>query len=137
MTVVFMPTIHDEVGRLLADAEEYFRLFGEDDMQRLRADLRPQYETDTARITLRLSAIVAWCMVQKAVLKGKLTPEQAAKEYGLAHREVCLAENRHYYWLPAYVSYLLGRSLELYERVDRLDQQSRERTTGRSEAEVA
>jgi regulator of CtrA degradation len=77
-----------------------------------------------SRITLRLSSIMAWLMVQRAVFTGKIMAEDAASQYGLDFKEVCLVDNRMLHGvLPSYVCYLLDRSLELYERVYRLDGQ--------------
>lgn len=122
--VVFMPGLYDETMQLLSDAHEYFYLFGEDDQSRITPDLRNLYSCEMSRITLRLSSIMAWIMVQRAVFSGKLSAEEASLRYGLDFNEVCLVDNHMLHGiLPSYVCYLLDRSLELYERVHRLDHQ--------------
>lgn len=120
--VLFMPSLFNETMQLLTDSHEYFYLFGEDDRQRIDASLKNLYSCEMSRITLRLSSVMAWLMVQRAVFNGKILPEEAATRYGLDFQEACLVDNRMLHGiLPSYVCYLLDRSLELYERVTRLD----------------
>lgn len=127
--VLFMPTVFNETMQLLNDAHEYFFLFGDDDQSRIETHLRTLYTCEMSRITLRLSSIMSWIMVQRAVFTGKIHPEEAASRYGLDFQHICLVDNRMLHGvLPSYVCYLLDRSLELYERVLRLDDQFKEQT---------
>ena len=122
--VLFMPGVYNEAMQLLQDAHEYFHSFGEDDQQRISPELKTLYSCEMSRITLRLSSIMAWIMVQRAVFTRKILPEDAAARYGLDFQDACLVDNRMLHGvLPSYVCYLLDRSLELYERVYRLDGQ--------------
>jgi len=125
--VVFMPGIFNETMQLLNDAHEYFFLFGDDDQKRISPDLKTLYSCEMSRITLRLSSIMAWIMVQRAVFSRKLPADEAADRYGLDFQDVCMVDNRMLHGvLPSYVCYLLDRSYELYERVYRLDGQIRQ-----------
>jgi regulator of CtrA degradation len=122
--VLFLPGIFNEAMQLLTEAHEYFYLFGEDDQSRINAELKTLYSCEMSRITLRLSSIMAWIMVQRAVFTGKIKAEEAARQYGLDFKDICLVDNRMLHGvLPSYVCFLLDRSLELYERVHRLDEQ--------------
>src|SRR6185312_192012 len=122
--VFLMPGIFNETMQLLTDAHEYFNVFGDDDQQRIESELKTLYSCEMSRITLRLSSIMAWLMVQRAVFTGKIRLEEAVERYGLDFKEVCTVDNRMLHGiLPSYVCYLLDRSLELYERVMRLDGQ--------------
>ena len=122
--IVFMPGVFNETMQLLTDAHEYFLQFGEDDQGRINADLKSLYSCEMSRITLRLSSIMAWIMVQRAVFTGKIKAHEAATQYGLDFKDICLVDNRVLHGvLPSYVCFLLDRSLELYERVLRLDEQ--------------
>ncbi len=121
--VLFMPKVFDETMQLLTDAHEYFYLFGEDDQQRIPVDLKSLYSCEMSRITLRLSSIMAWIMVQRAIFTGKIAEEDSGR-YGLDFQDACMVDNRILHGvLPSYVCYLLDRTLELYERVQRLDYQ--------------
>ncbi|MDE3059567.1 MAG: DUF1465 family protein [Pseudomonadota bacterium] len=123
--VVMIPGVFSETLQLLSDAREYFQVFGQHDQQRLDAGMRTLYACEMSRITLRLTSIMSWLMVQRAVTSGKIAPEEAAVHYGLAFRDDCTVDNRVLHGiLPSYLCYLLDRSLELYERVLRLDRQT-------------
>jgi regulator of CtrA degradation len=125
--VLFMPGVFNETMQLLNDAHEYFFLFGDDDQNRIDAQLRSLYTCEMSRITLRLSSIMSWIMVQRAVFTGKIAREEAAARYNLDFQHICMVDNRMLHGvLPSYVCYLLDRSLELYERVVRLDDQFRQ-----------
>lgn len=122
--VMFMPGVFNEAMQLLTDAHEYFHQFGDDDQSRIDTQLKSLYSCEMSRITLRLSAIMAWVMVQRAVFTGKIDPGEAATRYGLDFQDICMVDNRVLHGvLPSYVCFLLDRSLELYERVLRLDEQ--------------
>ena len=122
--VFFMPGVFNETMQLLQDAHEYFHKFGDDDRSRIDGELQSLYSCEMSRITLRLSAIMAWLMVQRAVFNGKIEAEEAAERYGLDFKDICTVDNRMLHGiLPSYVCFLLDRSLELYERVLRLDEQ--------------
>lgn len=124
--VLFMPGLFNETMQLLKDAHEYFFLFGEDDQMRIDPSLRSLYSCEMSRITLRLSSIMAWIMAQRAILAGKLPRQEALEKYGLDFRDICAVDNRAMHSvLPSYVCFLLDRTLELYERVARLDEQMR------------
>ena len=75
------------------------------------------------KVTARLTQVIAWLLVQRAVHAGQMTRAQAAEpEYRLAGQEACSAQmpvpaDR----LPDTLSDLMDRSLRLYERVARLD----------------
>ena len=126
--VVFMPGIFNETMTLLADAREYFYMFGEEDQEALdEQQLRSLYTSEMSRITLRLSSIMAWIIAQRAVVAGKISAEDAARRHGLDFQEVCLVDNHVLHGvMPPYVCMLLDRTLELYERVLRLDEQYKE-----------
>lgn len=122
--VLFMPNVFQETMQLLTDAHEYFQLFGEDDQLHLSPEMRPFYSQEMSRITLRLSSIMAWIVVQRGIFSGHITSEIAATQGRLEFQEACLIDNRVLNGiLPSYVCYLSERTLELYERVVRLDGQ--------------
>ena len=106
--VVFMPGVFNETMQLLTEAHEYFHLFGQDDQSRIESSLKPLYSCEMSRITLRLSSVMAWIMVQRAVFSGKIHADEAAERYGLDFRDICLVDNRVLHGvLPSYVCLLL------------------------------
>ena len=75
------------------------------------------------RMTARLTQVIAWLMIQRAVQEGEVSREEAIEEkYRLDGHDVCgdtaLIEDQP---LPPRLTELLDRSLGLYERVARLD----------------
>lgn len=124
--VVFMPGLYNETMGLLADTHEYFHQFSDDDRARIDASLTTLYSCEMSRITLRLSSVIAWIMVQRAVFSGKLKAEETPP-FGSQFLDVCMVDNRVLHGvLPSYVCYLLDRSHGLYERVLRLDDFTRQ-----------
>jgi regulator of CtrA degradation len=123
--VIFMSSVFDETMQLLSEAHEYFHTFGKEDQERIEENLRTLYSCEMSRITLRLSSVMAWLMVQRAIFSGKIPPEERAR-YGLDFQDICRVDNRVLHGvLPSYVCFLLDRTLELYERVLRLDNQTK------------
>ncbi len=82
------------------------------------------YAGESMRLTTRLMQVASWLLVQRAILDGEMTPQQASQEkYRLGAREVCLAPPMEGAdLLPSRLQELLERSAHLYDRVDRLDQ---------------
>ncbi len=81
------------------------------------------YTAETLRLTTRLTQLMAWMFVQRAVQNGEMTPEEAAKEqHRLGARHTCLSSSEPPEGvLPASLEDLLERSERLYRRVARLD----------------
>src|SRR3546814_17499671 len=94
---------------------------------------------EAMRLTSRLTQVMAWLLVQKAVHAGEMTREDArAPEFRLAGKSVCAeAAPPVEGTLQPRLAELLERSLSLYLRVARLDAmqdgpQRRVREGGRS-----
>ncbi len=121
--VLFMPSVYNDAMTLLYEAQDYFSQFGDDDQTKIASNLRPLYNCEMSRITLRLSCIMSWILAKRSVLAGEI-PEAQSVRYGLEFQNICLVDNRVLHGiLPSYVCYLLDSTLELYERVLRLDSQ--------------
>jgi regulator of CtrA degradation len=125
--LMFLPAIYNETLKLLTDTHEYFYLYGEQDQKRLETEAvaRSFYSYEMSRITLRLSSIMAWVLLRRAVHGGKISEEEAKSKQVLECQDICLHENAEANAaLPSYMQSLLTRSLELYKRICRLDNQS-------------
>jgi regulator of CtrA degradation len=121
-TVVILPGIYDETLALLAEAHDYFYRT-EIEHQQLNPREHMMLTSELSRIAMRLSCIMAWLVARKAVSFGNITQKEAQERFRLDGREVCMhqhieAESA----LPDEVTDLLDRSLELYQRVARLDE---------------
>lgn len=120
--VLFMPAVFNETLGLLFDAHHYFENYGEEEQLRLPQEFRVAYAGEMSRITMRLTSIMAWVMVRKAVYAGKLDNDTAAEKYRLDAQDICLEEvSQEIANLPFYIGDLAERSRALYERVWRLD----------------
>lgn len=82
------------------------------------------YAGESMRLTTRLMQVASWLLVQRAVSEGEMTPDEAEKEkYRLGAREICRGKRMETIeLLPPKLVDLLDRSMQLYERVERLDQ---------------
>lgn len=120
--LIFMPGMFEETMELLTQAQEYFLLFGTQEEEKLGDESKLVFTTEMSRITLRLSSIMAWLMVKRAVHAGKISAEEANSRYHLEFQDICLTETPYTeHLLPPFMNHLLGASLELYARVHRLD----------------
>lgn len=119
--LLFLPAVFNETLGLLFDAHHYFQVRGRDEQARLNPLQRPVYAQEMSKITLRLTSVMAWIMVRRAVHSGSIEGEKAAHDYRLDGSDVCLSDLMPDD-LPYYIGYLADRSLNLYERVWRLDQ---------------
>lgn len=120
--LLFLPGVFNETLALLFDAHHYFQSRGADEQASLTFQERPIYATEMTRVTMRLTSVMAWIMVRRAVHAGRVEEEKAAQDYRLDGTEVCLEMSEEIASMPYYLNYLSDRSHSLYERVWRLDQ---------------
>lgn len=83
------------------------------------------YAGESMRVTTRLMQVASWLLVQRAVRESEMSAEEASDEkYRLSAQEVCRARTLDgAELLPAKLNDLLERSGQLYDRVERLDDQ--------------
>lgn len=119
----FFNKTYDETMGLMIEARDYISYGSQRDNRDMRPGDRLVISCETLRITSRLTQVMAWLLVQKAVHAGEMTQEQAVTEpYRLSGQSVC--EDRDYEemeLLPRALRSLLERSYNLYVRVARLD----------------
>ncbi len=120
----FFNKTYEEALALMVEAKEYLEWHERDDGGLLLDLDRLRLSREAMRVTARLTEIMAWLFVQKAVVVGELTRAEAAREpYTLSGQEVCAPDDPdHGHGLPAKMVDLLDRSHRLYVRVSRLDQ---------------
>lgn len=121
--LLFLPGVFNETLALLFDAHHYFQSRGSEEQATLTPRERPVYASEMTRVTMRLTSVMAWIMVRRAINAGRIEQEQAAQDYRLDGSEICLeSATEALADMPYYLNYLSDRSRELYERVWRLDQ---------------
>lgn len=79
---------------------------------------------EALRVTSRLTQVMAWLMLQRAVQDGEISPQEACDERNrLSGQSVCLDEGAvEDTEIPAGLRSLLNRSLSLYKRISRLEE---------------
>ena len=123
MAPVFFNRTYDETFDLLLEARDYLAHREPLDRRELGPDDRLVVNCEALRLTSRLTQIMAWLLVQKAVHAGEMTRAEAASgQHRLSGQAVCLTrEVVGGYPIPARLRSLLDRSYNLYTRVERLD----------------
>lgn len=122
-SVAFFDSTFEEAMALTREARDYLTFQEKADLAEVDPVTRMVASCESMRLTARLTQVVAWLLVQRAVHAGEITRQQAKQpQYRLSGREVCaetepVAEAA----LPERLNELLQRSLSLYERVARLD----------------
>lgn len=135
--VSFFDRTFDEALDLLVEARNYIATRDRADPRAGQPLLQLVISCETMRLTARLTQIMAWLLVRKAVHAGEMTAAEAVRpEHRLGGQEVCIAQES---WgeiaLPPRLQDLLDRSLSLYARVARLDGMVGARTAGEGGAE--
>ena len=121
--VLLLPGIYNETLVLLAEAHDYFTRRSAHDQKDMDNRERTMFACEMSRVTIRLSCVMAWLMARKAAFEGKITVQEANERYRLECRDTCM--NQHIEaetLMPARMNELLDKSLELYQRVARLDE---------------
>jgi len=122
-TVAYFDSTFDEALALTRQARDYLAYQEKADLANLSPVGRMAASCESMRMTARMTQVIAWLLVQKAVHAGELTREEAAgAKYRLAGQGICedvepLAAEP----LPERLNELLARSHQMYQRVARLD----------------
>ncbi len=82
------------------------------------------FNVEALRVTSRLTQVMAWLMIQRAVNSGEISLAEACRpHYRLGGQEVCLDVSRNADpCLPTKLRSLMARSHNLYQRVARLQE---------------
>ena len=123
-SVAFVDTTYKDAVSLTREARDFFSVMEVEARAQgfSSGDLLLQ-SCEALRVTSRLTQIMAWVLVQKAVQSGELSREQARlPQYRLSGQDVCADQEPAFKGriLPR-LSELLQESLNLYVRIARLD----------------
>jgi regulator of CtrA degradation len=122
MGTFYFSGTYDETMTLLVEARDYLAAKELGDRHTADAEGRLLANREAMRITSRLTQVMAWLLLQRAVHEGEVGYDEALKpENRLDGHGVCLTQAE--VALPPYLGRLLDRSYRLYARVDRLDKQ--------------
>ncbi len=120
--LLFLPSVFNETLALLFDAHHYFQAGSPGEQLNALPDGRAFFASEMTHITMRLTSVMAWIMVRRAIHAGRIDEDKASEEYRLEGKDLCRTHDAEVLTkLPNYMIYLSERSLSLYERVARLD----------------
>jgi regulator of CtrA degradation len=121
---VYFDRTYRETMTLLLETRDYMRFREPVDRRAMPDDQRLVVNCEALRLTSRLTHIMAWLLIQKAVHAGELTAAEAASEdHRLAGQSVCRERATvGDVSMPPRLATLLERSYHLYTRVERLDE---------------
>ncbi|MBY0432381.1 MAG: DUF1465 family protein, partial [Rhodospirillales bacterium] len=113
---------YKETMTLLIEARNYMAYGEPRQLKGLGPNANLKVSCEDFRITARLTQVLAWLLIRKAVQHEEMTAEDAAQDrYRLGGAEICLDDSAGQdEALPAALRDLLARSLRLYQRVGRL-----------------
>ncbi len=120
----FFGRTFDEALALTREVRDYLRDYGEEESRDMAVDIAPHFSVEIMRLTSRLTNMMAWLLVQRAVHQGELSREEVrADNWRLGGGDVCLRQGAiDPERLPPYLCDLLRRSERLYNRIARLDE---------------
>ncbi len=124
MGTVFFRGTYDEAFQLLLEARDYLTYLEPSERAVLTLNQRLAANQEAMRLTSRLTQVMAWLLVRRAVQAGEISFEDALhSDRRLDGQGVCLTQigDEDAAPLPRGLKDLLGRSYRLYARVDRLD----------------
>lgn len=131
LTPRLVDSLYTEAMLLADEARAYFDEHGRDDREMLDPMLRVGFSCESLKVTTRLMHVIAWLLTQRAIESGEISPVQGrhpSRRVGhAAASDAALVER-----LPADAQMLIAASIELYERVKRID--GSERAAERSPA---
>lgn len=121
----FFRRTYDETMDLMIEARNYMAFVERKERQRASVNTGLRMSCEAMRVTSRLTQVMAWLMVQRAVEEGEIPADAAmAEENRLAGQDVC-ADESHLAdeALPGGLRSLMDRSYRLYMRVARIEEQ--------------
>lgn len=120
----------EDAHAFLHTAHNYIKWQAPIDVQYMDPQKTYKVSCEAMRITVRVTQIIAWFLLQKAVLEGELTEEEFLSEDCRVLRGKHCLENTSEYDpdIPPRLRELLKESRELYIRILRLDTAIRKKT---------
>jgi regulator of CtrA degradation len=121
ITPRLIDALYTEAMLLADEARAYFDEAGRDDRQLLEPFARVGFACESLKVTTRIMHIVAWLLTQRAVESGEIKSADGGRpERRLGHAndsDPLVVEQ-----LPEAAQRLIGSSVDLYSRVQRLDE---------------
>lgn len=125
MPPTYFRKTYDEALDLMVEARNYMAYVERRERARAGAHAGLRMSCEAMRVTSRLTQVMAWLMMQRAVHEGEVNEAEALAEANrLSGADVCLDETfSGDQTLPGSLRSLLDRSFRLYQRIARLEEQ--------------
>ena len=125
-TVALFDRTYEEALSLTEAARDYVAHQQRRDRDKLSGRAQLAASCESMRLTARMTQIMAWLLMQRAVHSGEISREEAAEQqWRLSGQRVCRQAEPYggvrRADLPKRLNELLAQSLSLYERIARLD----------------
>ena len=121
ITPRLIDALYTEAMILADEARAYFDEEGRDDRQSLEPFARVGFACESLKVTTRIMHIVAWLLTQRAVESGEIKSADGRRpERRLGHAND--SDPTVVDQLPEAAKRLIGASVDLYSRVQRLDE---------------
>ena len=121
ITPRLIDALYTEAMVLADEARAYFDEEGRDDRQSLEPFARVGFACESLKVTTRIMHIVAWLLTQRAVESGEIKSADGRRpERRLGHAND--SDSAVVEQLPHAAKRLIGASVDLYSRVQRLDE---------------
>ena len=122
--VTYLDSTYQEALALTREARDYMADRTRNRHPKLNPEDRLQICCEGMRLTTRLTQVMAWLMMQRAVLSGEITMEEVMKpENRISGQSVCDLHDELPEGVSPWMVDLMGRSHLMYMRVMRLDSQ--------------
>jgi regulator of CtrA degradation len=120
----FFRRTYDETMTLMVEARNYLAYSERRERERVGGMAGLRMSCEAMRVTSRLTQVMAWLMMQRAVHEGEVNVEDSLREEcRLSGADVCLDETFNGdETLPNPLRSLMDRSYRLYVRVARLEE---------------
>jgi regulator of CtrA degradation len=120
---------YDETLDLMVEARNYMAYVERRERDKAGTTTGLRMSCEAMRVTSRLTQVMAWLMMQRAVHEGEVELEEALNDHNrLSGEDVCLDDSfGRDEALPGGLRSLLERSLSLYQRISRLEAQMLDR----------
>lgn len=125
MPPTYFRKTYDETIDLMVEARNYMAYVERRERERAGAHAGLRMSCEAMRVTSRLTQVMAWLMMQRAVHEGEVEAGEALADANrLSGADVCLDETfAADQTLPRSLRSLLDRSFRLYQRIARIEEQ--------------
>ncbi len=120
MTSRLVDSLYTEAMLLADEARAYFDQIGRVDRETLAPLERVAFSCESLKVTTRLMHVIAWLLTRKAIAVGEIGEAEARSE-SRRLGQAAISDPESLAMLPASARDLAAASVDLYDRVARID----------------